>query len=322
MNELIARHNSVDRMLDTLDPALITPEEKQLLLSVIANWGEDSIPENTIRFINAHPEIFKEDMINALNALILSKEIPDTMPDMPIAALYTLSHYQAKEAFPLLIELLHVLNSEQLDEIFGDILIEHGDFFLNALFDGNFQLLQDLIRDKQAYFYNRTVSLSALNQLIYHGHLQEEEVILFLDNEARRLIEENKDDLDSENAEIVDWVLMYLAELDCDKAEQIVNSYQWNLSRYDIFDMESIKREPRFFYHKQRFDMLPELLDEGLFFIRTFRGYEREYKPDYNWRSSRLGWKGYNTVVNENKIGRNDPCSCGSGKKYKKCCLM
>lgn len=26
-------------------------------------------------------------------------------------------------------------------------------------------------------------------------------------------------------------------------------------------------------------------------------------------------------VRNENKIGRNDPCPCGSGKKYKKCCL-
>ena len=26
------------------------------------------------------------------------------------------------------------------------------------------------------------------------------------------------------------------------------------------------------------------------------------------------------TVVVENKIGRNDPCPCGSGKKYKKCC--
>jgi uncharacterized protein YecA (UPF0149 family) len=22
------------------------------------------------------------------------------------------------------------------------------------------------------------------------------------------------------------------------------------------------------------------------------------------------------------KIGRNDPCPCGSGKKYKKCCLQ
>ncbi|HAE62987.1 MAG TPA: SEC-C domain-containing protein [Eubacteriaceae bacterium] len=33
--------------------------------------------------------------------------------------------------------------------------------------------------------------------------------------------------------------------------------------------------------------------------------------------------KDYNrskTVVNESKVGRNDPCPCGSGKKYKKCC--
>ena len=29
------------------------------------------------------------------------------------------------------------------------------------------------------------------------------------------------------------------------------------------------------------------------------------------------------TVVQcEPKIGRNDPCPCGSGKKYKKCCLV
>jgi preprotein translocase subunit SecA len=25
-------------------------------------------------------------------------------------------------------------------------------------------------------------------------------------------------------------------------------------------------------------------------------------------------------VVNKNQVGRNDPCPCGSGKKYKKCC--
>ena len=27
-----------------------------------------------------------------------------------------------------------------------------------------------------------------------------------------------------------------------------------------------------------------------------------------------------NTIVKGPKIGRNDPCTCGSGKKYKKCC--
>jgi SWIM/SEC-C metal-binding protein len=26
------------------------------------------------------------------------------------------------------------------------------------------------------------------------------------------------------------------------------------------------------------------------------------------------------TIVAEKKVGRNDPCPCGSGKKYKKCC--
>lgn len=38
----------------------------------------------------------------------------------------------------------------------------------------------------------------------------------------------------------------------------------------------------------------------------------KEIKKEYN--RSRI-------VVNENKVGRNEPCPCGSGKKYKKCCL-
>lgn len=37
----------------------------------------------------------------------------------------------------------------------------------------------------------------------------------------------------------------------------------------------------------------------------------KEIQKDY--KESRI-------VRNEEKIGRNDPCPCGSGKKYKKCC--
>lgn len=37
----------------------------------------------------------------------------------------------------------------------------------------------------------------------------------------------------------------------------------------------------------------------------------KQIKKDFN-RSKQ--------VVSEDKIGRNDPCPCGSGKKYKKCC--
>lgn len=40
---------------------------------------------------------------------------------------------------------------------------------------------------------------------------------------------------------------------------------------------------------------------------------EKRKEIQKSWRSSK-------TIVNENKVGRNDPCPCGSGKKYKKCC--
>ncbi len=38
-------------------------------------------------------------------------------------------------------------------------------------------------------------------------------------------------------------------------------------------------------------------------------------------KSNKDGSVGEQTVVKGEKVGRNDPCPCGSGKKYKKCCL-
>jgi preprotein translocase subunit SecA len=37
--------------------------------------------------------------------------------------------------------------------------------------------------------------------------------------------------------------------------------------------------------------------------------------PEMPWNEE----KGH-TIVKDNKVGRNEPCPCGSGKKYKKCC--
>lgn len=41
---------------------------------------------------------------------------------------------------------------------------------------------------------------------------------------------------------------------------------------------------------------------------------------DGAWIFTRTLRQGPLPVVNAAKVGRNDPCSCGSGKKYKKCC--
>ncbi|MDI9490573.1 MAG: SEC-C domain-containing protein [Clostridiaceae bacterium] len=39
---------------------------------------------------------------------------------------------------------------------------------------------------------------------------------------------------------------------------------------------------------------------------------EKQQEMLYEWRQSK--------IVRVDKVGRNEPCPCGSGKKYKKCC--
>ncbi len=49
---------------------------------------------------------------------------------------------------------------------------------------------------------------------------------------------------------------------------------------------------------------------------------ERSYfrKIDDNWRYVEGQMVSGPPIKKEKKIGRNEPCPCGSGKKYKKCC--
>ncbi|MCR5216118.1 MAG: SEC-C domain-containing protein [Lachnospiraceae bacterium] len=42
--------------------------------------------------------------------------------------------------------------------------------------------------------------------------------------------------------------------------------------------------------------------------------------PEARRKELYLQQKKSGTIVKDKKIGRNDPCPCGSGKKYKKCC--
>ncbi|MCO7227455.1 UPF0149 family protein [Pleionea sp. CnH1-48] len=96
-------------------------------------------------------------------------------------------------------------------------------------------------------------------------------------------------------------------------------------------------------YHMEAWSSIPEALSERLKWVLTFatpRGRERlkGYDPEEVERERHkvtplikdiyLFWlakKPYQelnrAVVHQgNKVGRNDPCPCNSGKKYKKCC--
>ena len=61
-------------------------------------------------------------------------------------------------------------------------------------------------------------------------------------------------------------------------------------------------------YVKEKIEKEPHLLDK--------------WRDEYSSVKANLPPTVVKKLNAVNKIGRNDPCGCGSGKKYKKCCLL
>ncbi|MBM7871962.1 preprotein translocase subunit SecA [Clostridium pascui] len=61
------------------------------------------------------------------------------------------------------------------------------------------------------------------------------------------------------------------------------------------------------------------MLDAKADYLYTLPQWEAVFSPEKR-KEIRNQWKESKVIVNNNKVGRNDACPCGSGKKYKKCC--
>ncbi len=79
-------------------------------------------------------------------------------------------------------------------------------------------------------------------------------------------------------------------------------------------------------YQNEGFDMFQEMIRniqeetvKMLFHLQKEAVVERKAVVRMNPIANPDGQKAPSTVVNKDKVGRNDPCPCGSGKKYKKC---
>ena len=98
------------------------------------------------------------------------------------------------------------------------------------------------------------------------------------------------------------------------------------------------QRDPLTEYKKEAFDMFQEMTErlkeivlEQLFKVRIgpaelgAPSASETPPPEPRWREIHGDAGAANSspkVVASAKVGRNDPCPCGSGKKYKKCCLL
>ena len=78
------------------------------------------------------------------------------------------------------------------------------------------------------------------------------------------------------------------------------------------------QRDPLVEYQKEGYDLFEDLIHNvKLSVVRLLLNFEKIAKDNSN-----LDKENKINAENEDKIGRNDPCYCGSGMKYKKCGMI
>lgn len=135
---------------------------------------------------------------------------------------------------------------------------------------------------------------------------------------------------------------LYCCNLDCDCKEvfiEITKQSAMNLGYFEMIEKplatlvytweKPLSDHNPYFYNSDQLSEWSHAARQVFIdYVEVVPEYNKELAARYLKMKSDLGWRD-NLNSNEpksyvrtsSKLGRNEPCACGSGKKYKKCCL-
>jgi len=234
---------------------------------------------------------------------------------------HLLGEWREKSAYPALARLLR-LPREDIEHIFGDATTETSHRVMAAVFDGDPQPLYDVILDPEADEYIRSRMCETLAMLTLREELPRAEVARFL-RTAFSEIEPNDD--------CFVWMgwQSAIAILGLVELEPLVRQafQRGSISPSDMSfedfeeDLQSVLAgsKPKL-WDADEYSLFGDTIEE----LSTWAAFSPDREKGRARSSSDRDtlWSPSVPAVNPFKdVGRNDPCPCGSGKKFKKCCL-
>jgi hypothetical protein len=260
--------------------------------------------------------------------LRILEDTVDRAPQLPVEgeymahfyAMLLLAQFRETRAYPLVLRFA-LLPGDLLDALGGDFITEDLGRILASVCGGDIQGIQSLIENDQAYEWARVAALSSLVTLVAAGQKPRDEIVDYFASLFRgklpRQWSQVWDSLVSRSTDL------YPAELlgDIEQAyeEGLVASgfigfddVQRHVSMGKDSALASLANSP---HHRLVEDTVKEMGWWHCFRDGRAKGTARAPKG-----------KRAPTVVSSQidstkpKTGRNEPCPCGSGKKYKKCC--
>jgi hypothetical protein len=257
-----------------------------------------------------------------------------------LVAMILLAAFKETKAFEYFIKMA-LWDEDQAEWLLGDVHLEYFTSFLAATYNGDFSQIRKVIEHKEACLYSRTQALEIPGWLAVHKLVERETIEDYLLTLIRS-------PLVKQDGYLTGSLIVEVCKLQIHAArEQIPSLYKKGLA--DPFCIseeganeyfmksraaceEEIKKARSF-----HFPSTPEgIIKEVAWLYRTPKA-EEENDDDDNEEETNDGddhslcgdicrYKNKFFYDDEpiavTKIGRNQKCYCGSGKKYKKCCLM
>jgi Protein of unknown function (DUF1186)/SEC-C motif len=211
---------------------------------------------------------------------------------------------------------------QEIDDILGDASTENAHRVMAAVFDGDPQPLYDVILDPEADEFVRSAMCEAIAMVTARGEMPREETVRFL-----------RDCYSTLDPQGECWIwqgwqsaisLLGLVEfkplVEQAFARGLISS-EWLSFRDFEKDLQQGIDDTDGLLHRSHgdFSLFGDTIEE---FSRR-RWFNAEEKDEENRGVARLHTPAWGVQATNpwRDVGRNDPCPCGSGRKFKKCCL-
>ena len=207
-----------------------------------------------------------------------------------------------------------------LDNILGHAITETSHRVMAAVFDGDPEPLYQIIRDPDADEYARAKMLQAVAMLTGRGELPHDATAAFLRDCFSQLEPREDCYVWSGWVDAVAWLGLTELKPLVEQAFQrgSIDPECMNFSNFEKalkYTLDHPDAEP--FHAGGNYTLFGDTVAE----MSTWHAFKPKASGNNKFERGLTTSLGMPHSAPSRKVGRNDPCPCGSGKKFKKCCL-
>ena len=293
-------------------------------------------PADVVALAEAHREDVAPRLAAELEALAANPAQADGDYMLHLYAMHLLAWWRDKRGLQPLIALARMPDHDLLEDLLGDHLTESLYRCLASMARGDLPPLMALADDEQADVWARRAALRAMMICVIEGDAQRDTVLAYLRDLGARQAARSRASAatDSFDPDLLTGVVDVAAEMGASDMLPVIREWY----RDGLVDRSFISQPTleRLMSVPQEQGLL-ELLDKGKAYVahpqREMAWWAcfsmRDGKAEHSVSAEapppirpirQVAPLPNQTYVRESpKLGRNDPCHCGSGKKYKKC---